>query len=119
MEKKDLIKRDKTDQMSINNYIEFLTNDPNSVLHGIPLNPDERKLTRYEIGMYSHLRDSFHAQTLGEARLVLEQRKIAPKIVKLWIEEGMALDPREFDAISKGYPEFQEDMEILHLYFQV
>ena len=104
-------RRGDLDEMDINSYIEHLTSRRSSNIGDVAPNSDEQKLAGYEIGIYSYLRDFHHAKTVGEAKITLEQRKIDPKIVKLWIEEKMALNSMEFDAISKGYPEFQKDLE--------
>lgn len=64
-----------------------------------------------QVGMYSYLRDKTNAQTVGEAWQGLRQRKVDPKVVRLWVEEGMAINRNEFDAVAEGYPELMEDLK--------
>ncbi len=56
--------------------------------------------------LYGYLRDTMKVTTTTDAAGLLEERKIDPKIVELWLEEGM-IRPNYYlsNAIIKGYPE--------------
>lgn len=94
-------------EMNVNSYIASLTDMANS-----PLNqPEQEKSLNKAVGLYSYLRDKQQAQTVGGARDSIAQRKIAPEVVKLWVDEEMAVNPGEYDAIIQGYPEYAEDLK--------
>jgi len=89
--------------MNINDYIASSTDeshDPLSKEIGISESLEKA------IGMYAYLRDNTGARTVREALNALVQRRIDPKIVKLWVEEGFCVNPKEYDAVKAGYPEY-------------
>lgn len=61
--------------------------------------------------MFSYLRDTHQAQTVGEAWDCLAQRRVDFQVVKLWVDEKMAVDPGVFDAIAEGYPELKTELQ--------
>ncbi|MBI4036697.1 hypothetical protein HY386_02370 [Candidatus Daviesbacteria bacterium] len=99
-------------ETNINSYIASLTAvgrsriDPNS-----PVEQEIEKNTERAIGMYSYLRDKIGTQTLQEAWDSLSQGKVDKEVVKLWVEEGMAVNPNEYSAIATGYPDLKDDLE--------
>ena len=93
--------------MNINDYIAS-TED----MSRLPNPPEgESEGLKRTAGMYAYLRDNFHPKTLGEANQVMASGKVDPKVVKLWVEEGMAVNPGPFDSIAAGYPQFKPDLE--------
>jgi hypothetical protein len=70
-----------------------------------------RRMNR-KIGVYSYLRDTHQAQTVGDAEEILRQHKVDPKIVRMWVEERMVdWTPFLSNPIAEGYPELTADME--------
>lgn len=93
------------DDTNINGYIASLT-----ALAHIPLiHPYSRDKYTKVTGMLAYLRDGFEAQTVGDAKRVLEQRRVDPGIVGLWVDEEMATMLVD-SSILTGYPELEEAM---------
>lgn len=71
-----------------------------------------KKLLEDSVAIYTYLRDKFEVQTITEARKCIEERKVDPKIIELWIEEGMfGIDMHLSNAVNIGYPEFNTVLE--------
>lgn len=96
--------------MNVNDYIASLTDMADS---GTGSEHDEvtKKMLHRAAGMYSYLRDEYGAQTVKEAQTAISQRQVRPEVVRLWVEEGMAVNPAIFDPIAEGYPEFKPELE--------
>lgn len=95
---------------NINSYIASLT-DATNLPGANEVNPDHKRNMERAVGMYSYLRDKTGAQTVGEAWSSLRKRKVDQGVVKLWVEEEMAINPGLFDAVSEGYPELKDDLQ--------
>jgi hypothetical protein len=86
---------------NINDAIATLTliarHDPNNVESNIN--------TEHEISILAYLRDKHNATTANEAFDLISDRKIDPKVIEFWNEEGMTKSPNITKAIKIGYPE--------------
>lgn len=92
--------------MAINDYITSISTVtavgeavPESSIGSIAT-PLQRK-----IGMYAYLRDEYGAETLADALRILRESKVNPGVISLWIEDELAVNGLEFDAIAQGYPD--------------
>ena len=71
-----------------------------------------KKLLEDSVNIYGYLRDKFEVQTVTEARACIEERKVDPSIIELWIEEGMfGIDRFLSNAVEIGYPELSDELE--------
>jgi hypothetical protein len=72
---------------------------------------------RYEhqAGVYSYMRDSHKAKTVGDVEDKLRQHQVEPEVVRVWVEGRMIEhDDLMEQAIAEGYPELDEDKQRMH-----
>ncbi len=65
------------------------------------------------IGVFEYLRDTHHAQTVGDAEEALRQHKVDPDVVRIWIEADLIHTPILENPIVESYPELDEDIKRL------
>ena len=93
--------------MGVNDYIASLTNlKESSEALGLSGKTLERS-----IGKFTYLRDNYGVKTVSDVQRVLSAGRVDPSVVDLWIEEGFAVNPLEFDAIKTGYPDKVEALQ--------
>ena len=63
------------------------------------------------IGFYDYFRDTLNATTVKDVHRMLSERKVNPRIVELWIEEGFLADQVRLYSTKRGYPEYSEKLE--------
>jgi hypothetical protein len=56
---------------------------------------------------YKYFQFNHGAKTVGEALNVLMSGQVDKDTVRIWVEDGLAVSPMEFDAISIGYPDMR------------
>ena len=94
--------------MNVNDYIATLTNYREAME---ALGHDGSGLDR-AINLYSYLRDKFGAQKVSDLGTILETGQVDPKIIDLWIEEGMIGGDLEIAAVKAGYPDKAEAVNV-------
>ena len=106
-------------EMDINDFIASLTNLSCSPIYNPPFTNIGLKIEE-TIGVYTYLRNNFiilrdgkkdRIKTPKEAEnFILKTGKVNPKIIKLWLEEEILVNP---NALKKGYPQFKNEIECL------
>lgn len=71
---------------------------------------DQDKLTTV-IDFYNYFKTQHGCVTIGEALGVLERGEVNTETVEMWINEGLAVDPMEYNAISIGYPDLRSALK--------
>jgi len=69
---------------------------------------------RYEqqAGVYSYMKDTFKAKTIGDVEEKLQQKAVDTGVVRLWVEGRMIEhDDLLEKAIVEGYPELDTDIQ--------
>jgi len=97
---------------NINNYISQLTRwkkPPKNELDFETMKRNESLEKAIQVVVY--MRDKLGAETYEDILELLKDRKVDPKIVGLWLEEGMVRVSGELDAIMDGYPEFRKETD--------
>ena len=92
--------------MSINDYIAYLSEMNHIYTPLIVNNPIYNNRPQ----MYVYLRDRMGAETLEDALIILQRRRVSDRIVELWINEGL-FEGTCYEAIKIGYPELLPQLE--------
>lgn len=86
---------------NLHSYIEELTQEVQHSREGTLI----RKIEEDWLALYSLVRDTSQAQTIGEALEYLCYRPVEPEIIDQWLD-GIAESPVLAAAVCLGYPEF-------------
>ena len=92
--------------------------EPNASVTGLERDKQERanvkNKLRYErqAGVYSYMKDTHHARTVGDVEEKVRQHSVDPEVVRVWVE-GRMLEHDDLmeQAIVEGYPELDEDIQ--------
>ncbi|MFO0781881.1 MAG: hypothetical protein U0524_03245 [Candidatus Saccharimonadales bacterium] len=95
--------------MNINDFIACLS-DLQAAGDALSQENDTKEEGK-SIGMYSYLRDNYDVKKVGDIAPLLRSGVVPANVVGLWVEEGLAVNPREYDAIEIGYPEQREPLK--------
>lgn len=88
---------------NINDYIAVWTD----IERAPTATPEGKKDMANRVTIYSYLRDTHAAQTVGDAWNCLAERKVANEVVLAWItNRKIHADTELIDATKKGYPQY-------------
>jgi hypothetical protein len=73
--------------------------------------PDSQDSLSQAQEFYKYFQHNYRAETVNDALDVLRRGEVDDQTVSLWIDDGLAVNPKEFDAIMTGYPDFREKLE--------
>ena len=92
---------------NINDFIATIT----AIARHNPKLMEMNQNTENEISILTYLRDKYKIDTAKKAFDMLAEGEVDPKIVQLWIEEGMTDSANIEKSIDLGYPELKEKLK--------